>query len=57
MIRPVRKILLVEPEAVLAELTAFRMELLGYHVDQVPSAEEALERIKNTNPDLIIIGR
>jgi CheY-like chemotaxis protein len=49
-----KKILLVEPEPVLAEVTAFRLELLGYHVTTVPSAEEALLQLDASEPDLVI---
>ena len=49
-----RNILMVEPEDVLAQITAFRLELLGYHVDCVNSAEEALAKIVEAIPDLLI---
>ena len=49
-----KRILLVEPEPVLAEITAFRLELLGYDVTSVQSAEEALTRVGDVDPDLII---
>jgi DNA-binding response OmpR family regulator len=49
-----KRILLVEPEAVLAEVTAFRLELLGYFVDRVGSAEDAFQSISNNKPDLVI---
>jgi CheY-like chemotaxis protein len=49
-----KRILLVEPEPVIAEITAFRLELLGYYVATVPSAEEALAQLEATEPDLII---
>lgn len=51
---PVQSILLVEPEAVLADVTSFRLELLGYEVRTVESAEAALEAIEIEPPDLII---
>lgn len=51
---PLKRILLVEPEAVLAEVTAFRLELLGYVVERVESAEDALEAIEQTEVDLVI---
>ena len=54
MIPPIQRILLVEPEAVLAEVTAFRLELLGYELQTVESAEQALEVIRETPPDLVI---
>lgn len=49
-----RNILLVEPEPVVAEITAFRLELLGYHVEAVPSAELALTQIGRQIPDVLI---
>jgi CheY-like chemotaxis protein len=54
MPRIVKNILLVEPEGVLAEITAFRLELLGYKVEVVESAEDALKSVSTTMPDLII---
>lgn len=54
MARIVKSILLVEPEGVLAEVTAFRLELLGYRVEIVSSAEEALKWISTMTPDLVI---
>lgn len=49
------KILLIENEPTLAEITAFRLELMGYRVEQVASGEEALKTICHEAPDLIII--
>lgn len=49
-----RQILLVEPEPVLAEVAAFRLELLGYRVTCVASGEEALGAIAQEMPDLLI---
>ena len=54
MVRPVQRILLVEPEGVLAEVTAFRLELLGYGVEIVASADEAVKCATSTRPNLII---
>ena len=48
------RILLVEPEDVLAEVTAFRLELLGYIVRRVASGEEALEELESHRPDVIL---
>ena len=50
----VKQILLVEPESVLAEITSFRLELLGYGVITVSSAEDALKQMAKSEPDLII---
>jgi len=49
-----RNILLVEPELVVAEIAAFRLELLGYHIETVESGEQALTKIANQVPDLLI---
>jgi CheY-like chemotaxis protein len=49
-----RNILLVEPEPVLAEVTAFRLELLGYRMTCVNSAEQALAQVELAIPDLLI---
>ena len=49
-----REVLLVEPEPVVSEVTAFRLELLGYRVICVDSAEAALAQISKSLPDLII---
>lgn len=49
-----RNILLVEPEPVVAEISAFRLELLGYHVECVDSGEQALSKIAAEIPDLLI---
>lgn len=51
---PARNILLVEPEPVVAEITAFRLELLGYQVQAVNSGEQALSMIGEQIPDLLI---
>lgn len=50
----IREVLLVEPEPVVSEVTAFRLELLGYRVICVDSAEAALARINESSPDLVI---
>ena len=50
----VREVLLVEPEPVVSEVTAFRLELLGYRVICVDSAEAALVKISESTPDLVI---
>jgi len=49
-----KRILLVESESVLAEITSFRLELLGYSVITVSSAEDALTQIAKSEPDLVI---
>ena len=47
-------ILLLEEEPVLAEITAFRLELLGYRVTSVHTGEELLKQLVDQTPDLII---
>ena len=54
MAHNVKRILLVEPEGVLAEVTAFRLELLGYSVELVSTPAEALKKIQMHDPDVII---
>ncbi|MCA9123239.1 MAG: response regulator [Planctomycetaceae bacterium] len=49
-----RQVLLVEPEQVVSEVTAFRLELLGYRVTCVDSAEAAFAKITESLPDLVI---
>jgi CheY-like chemotaxis protein len=48
-------ILLVESDPVLAEVTGFRLELLGFRVDTAASAEQALEMIDRRLPDAIVL--
>lgn len=48
-------VLLVENEPLLLEITAFRLELLGYEVVVQQSAEKALEWLRERLPTLIIV--
>jgi CheY-like chemotaxis protein len=48
-------ILLVEEDPTLLEITAFRLELLGYEVVKQQSAERALEWLSDQLPTLIIV--
>lgn len=48
-------LLIVEEEATLADVTAFRLELLGFSVQVARSSEEALPLLKARKPDLMII--
>ena len=48
------KLLLVLTEPVLAELTSFRLELLGYQIEMVSSGGQAMAAIQNELPDLVI---
>src|SRR5262245_953640 len=49
------QILLVEEDRTLLEITAFRLELLGYQVVAVDSGEKALEWLRDHLPSLIIV--
>jgi DNA-binding response OmpR family regulator len=49
------QILLIEGDATLLEITAFRLELLGYQVISLDSAERALEWLKEQLPSMIIV--
>ncbi len=49
-------ILLIEEEPILLEITSFRLELLGYQVTTVETAEAASHWLAENLPDLIAIG-
>jgi CheY-like chemotaxis protein len=49
------QILLIEEDPTLLEITAFRLELLGYEVITQQSAERALEWLRDQLPTLIIV--
>lgn len=49
------QILLIEGDPTLREITAFRLELLGYSVETLESAERALESLRDKLPSLIIV--
>ena len=49
------QILLVAEDPILLEVTAFRLELLGYRVVEHQSAETALEWLCEHSPRLIIV--
>ncbi|CAK9037528.1 Type IV pilus assembly ATPase PilB [Durusdinium trenchii] len=51
-----KHILLIEEDPVLADITGFRLELLGHTVAVLSSAEEALGWLADQLPDLVIIG-
>ena len=57
MSRQAHQILLVEEDATLREITAFRLELLGYEVVPADSAERALEWLQNDLPTLMIVDQ
>jgi CheY-like chemotaxis protein len=49
-------ILMLEEEPALLEITAFRLELLGYQVVQLTGADGALDWLASNLPDLIAVG-
>jgi DNA-binding response OmpR family regulator len=51
-----KRILLVEEEPVLREITAFRLELLGHRVTACSDADTALECLGEQTLDLIAVG-
>jgi DNA-binding response OmpR family regulator len=48
-------ILLIEEDPTLLEITGFRLELLGYKVVALSSADRALEWLRDELPTLIIV--
>ena len=48
-------ILLIEGDSTLLEITAFRLDLLGYQVVSYDSAEHAVEWLATQLPDLVIV--
>ena len=48
------RILLIEEDTTLADITSFRLELCGYVVDVAHSAHDAFEAIESNVPDVII---
>ena len=50
------RVLLIEEEPTLAEITAFRLELLGYQVACANTAAEAAEKLAEGLPDAILLG-
>jgi DNA-binding response OmpR family regulator len=51
----IAQILLVEPEVILADLTAFRLELLGYDISVVAEGAQAKDRLRQASFDLMIV--
>ena len=49
-------VLLIEQEPTLREVTTFRLELLGYQVVALESAEEALAWLQEELPRLVVVG-
>lgn len=50
------QILLIEEEPTLLEITAFRLELLGYEVVQHATAASAMEWLQDNMPKLVAVG-
>jgi CheY-like chemotaxis protein len=57
MSRETPQILLIEEDATLLEITAFRLELLGYELVKAESAEQALDWLQNNLPTLVIVDQ
>jgi len=57
MRRETPQILLIEEDPLLIEITAFRLELLGYDLVKAESAEKALEWLQNNSPTLVIVDQ
>ena len=49
------RLLLVEADELLADVTAFRLELLGYLVETVHQGDAAIKLVRERKPDLFII--
>ena len=50
------KLLLVESEPLLADLTSFRLELLGYRIQVLAAGSEVVTALSRDVPDLLIVG-
>jgi DNA-binding response OmpR family regulator len=50
-----RDILLVDDDALMRRSLAFHLEQAGYHVRTAASAEDALESVDQSSPDLVIL--
>jgi len=50
------KLLLVESEPLLADLTTFRLELLGYQIQCMSTGSEVTSSLSREVPDLLIVG-
>ena len=56
MVSTNKRILLVEEDATLREITAFRLELLGHEVVGFESGSEVLNWLRDNLPDAVLIG-
>jgi DNA-binding response OmpR family regulator len=57
MIHHISQILLVEEDPLLSEITSFRLELLGYDVVKVQTAEQAIDWLQHDLPTLMIVDQ
>lgn len=55
MLDHVASLLLVEPDELIAELTAFRLELLGFRVLTVHRPDDGLREALDREPDVILL--
>ena len=55
MIATVAPLLLIEPDELIAELTAFRLELLGFRVEYFHRGEDGRQRAESLNPSVILV--
>ncbi len=56
MSKPLCKIVLVEEEPILRDITVFRLELLGYTVVSFEAARDANAWLQTELPGLIVVG-
>jgi DNA-binding response OmpR family regulator len=49
------RLLLVEADELLSEITSFRLELSGFQVRTVRSGEEAVKALRGDLPDVVIV--
>lgn len=50
-----KSLLVIEQEPVLAEVTAFRLELLGYSVQIAHTCDQAINLLSSSTPDLVML--
>lgn len=51
-----KRILLVEEDPILSEITAFRLELLGFEVKSATTIDNALAQVAEILPDIAVVG-
>jgi CheY-like chemotaxis protein len=57
MSRQSPQILLIEEDPLLRDITAFRLELLGYDLVKMESGEKAIEWLQQNLPSLVIVDQ